>query len=183
MLALDFGQRKNGDPVDIDFRAGDFTTRLAGTVSILGDEFAGVLVNIGLDDAFWFALTRGQTLQFSVSGETMRSVPLRGAGAPVRRFVDKCRETFAATDTSTPAAPGAPETYRCVDGSAFQLTIDNSRSYSVATIVMNGRAATLVQVPSGSGVLYSNGTVEMHTKGDEALMISPKETVRCSRGG
>lgn len=181
MLALDFGGRRNGEAVDVRFQAGDYQATFAGSVSIQGEEYAGVRVMIGVDDPFWNALRQGDTLQYGLAGEEARSVSLSGASAPLRRFLGYCQETFAATDASAPAAPEGPFSYQCEDGSGFDLTIDNSRSYSVATLASNGNSAMLVQVPSGSGTLYSNGVVEMHTKGDEALMITPQETVRCVR--
>ncbi|MBN9669618.1 MliC family protein [Roseibium aggregatum] len=181
MLALNFGARNNGDVVEVIFSTGAYQTVFSGTVSIQSDEYAGVEVMIGVEDPFWNALGQGDALLYGLPGEEMRSVPLRGANAPVRSFLDHCQQTFAATDAATPPAPEGPFTYNCDDGSHFYLTFDNSQSTSVATISLGSNSATLVQAPSASGTLYKFGALEMHTKGDEAMIVTPQDTVRCMR--
>lgn len=181
MLALDFGARKNGDEVEVRFRTKAYDATFAGTVSIESEEYAGVGIEIGVEDAFWQALRRGYTLHYGLPGEEARSMSLRGSNDPIRRFLGHCREIFAATDANATPAQEGPFAYTCEDGTTFRLTVDNSRSYSVATVTANGKTTTLVQAPSGSGTLYSNDALEVHTKGDEALMITPQETIRCSR--
>ena len=65
-------------------------------------------------------------------------------------------------------------------GTTFEARFDNSRSYSVALLTLDGDPEiALIQGPSGSGVRYSNGDYTLHTKGDDALLSRGDELRRC----
>ncbi|MAS04281.1 MAG: hypothetical protein CL534_06260 [Ahrensia sp.] len=103
MLALDFGARDNAEEVEVRFRIEDYEATYAGSVAIVSEEYAGIGVELGVDDAFWPALRRGNALDVGIVGEEMRSISLRGSNDPVRRFVDSCSQIFAEPESS--AAP------------------------------------------------------------------------------
>lgn len=90
MLALDFGARDNAEEVEVRFRTGDYDATYAGSVAIVSEEYAGISVEIGVDDAFWPALRRGHSLNLGIVGEDVRLISLRGSNDPVRRFVEAC---------------------------------------------------------------------------------------------
>ena len=81
----------------------DYEATYAGSVAIVSEEYAGIGVELGVDDAFWPALRRGNALDVGIVGEEMRSISLRGSNDPVRRFVDSCSQIFAEPESS--AAP------------------------------------------------------------------------------
>lgn len=179
MIAVDFGNADDGDVVDVAFDMAGFSAVFDGEVFIENEEFAGVRVQIGLEDRFWSELPGDGSVSFGTADDAMITVPVQGIAAPLARFLTLCDQTFRSAQAGAMPDIIGPFTYLCEDGVRFTAQFDNSRSYSVAILSMGGSTANLIQVPSGSGALYSNGTVEMHTKGDEALMISNNETIRC----
>ena len=181
MLALDFGSRENGDDVEVRFRTETYDATFAGKVSIQGEEYAGIAVEVGVGDAFWPALRRGNVLHSGLAGEHMRLISLRGSNDPVRRFVESCSQIFAEASSSAAPAPDGAHAYECENGRGFDLTIDTSRPDPVATITSEGNSATLVQVPGESGTVYAKEPLEMRIEGDVVLMVMPQETVRCTR--
>lgn len=70
--------------------------------------------------------------------------------------------------------------YFCRDGSHLAYELDNRASEALAVVDYAGERHYLVQVISGSGSRYSNGELEMHTKGLEALLINDQATVHCT---
>lgn len=68
----------------------------------------------------------------------------------------------------------------CHDGSRLDYQLDDRASEALAIVDYDGERHYLVQVISGSGARYSNGYLEMHTKGSEALISIGQATIRCT---
>lgn len=68
-------------------------------------------------------------------------------------------------------------TYHCQDTTSFQVTFFEQ----TARVRLQSQTLTLSQVPSGSGIQYSNGRTTLYTKGNEAsISIAGERTYdRC----
>lgn len=72
------------------------------------------------------------------------------------------------------------EAYVCEDGTTFEARFDNSWTYSIAVLMLKDQAEIpLIQAPSGSGVIYSNGDYTLHTKADSAVLMRNDKTWLC----
>jgi putative lipoprotein len=74
--------------------------------------------------------------------------------------------------------------YTCDNGSRLDISFTtNAEGRPLATLHFADEAMELPLVPSGSGALYRNGEIRLHTKGDEALFEDGKSNMRrCQRG-
>ncbi len=73
-----------------------------------------------------------------------------------------------ATTTGRPGAERPPRTlvYQCADNYTFVARTNDDHVW----LFLPGQTVKLPQVPSGSGTRYSDGTISLHSKGDEALL-------------
>ncbi len=72
---------------------------------------------------------------------------------------------LAAGCSSTPVSPTTERlAYECVDGARFNATYEADR----ATLELTGRTERLDRMPSSVGARYSNKTVELWARDDEA---------------
>ncbi len=181
MFAMDFGDRPNGAPVVVHFQAGDLNGDYVGSVSIQSDEYAGILVNIGNKDPLWKALTSAQSLTVGTDTGSENTVPLSGIIAPLKRFLSRCENNFAKADAAAPPQIIGPLIYQCENGSKFQASFDNSKSLSIAHLVVGENHYDLHQVESGSGAKYANETegLILHTKSDFAVFSSDDHETTC----
>ncbi|SDU11191.1 MliC family protein [Stappia sp. ES.058] len=184
VLSLDFGERENGDPVDVAFGSGDYEATYSGNVRMIGSEVAGIVVRVALNDDFWTVMKRETpSLTFHVADEAdrdFRYTPLRGVSAGVQKLREQCIDYFDAFDASTPSELSEPILYECEDGSTFSARFDNSRSYSTAELTVAGTTVQLIQEISASGALYVGGPIRLHTKGDDAFLEMAGEGRTCS---
>lgn len=65
-------------------------------------------------------------------------------------------------------ASDAPQTYACAGGKSFTAAYDLKGDR--ATVKAGGRSYSLRHAPSGSGVKYAGGGVELFAKGTEAML-------------
>jgi membrane-bound inhibitor of C-type lysozyme len=73
------------------------------------------------------------------------------------------------TQSQAPAPPGGNRVaYACDDGRSFVATFFLGTDR--ADIEIDGQGATLQQIPSGSGATYSDGRIELFTKGNTAFV-------------
>jgi membrane-bound inhibitor of C-type lysozyme len=73
------------------------------------------------------------------------------------------------TQGQAPAPPGGNRVaYMCDDGRSFVATFFLGTER--ADIEFDGQNATLQQIPSGSGATYSDGRIELFTKGNTAFV-------------
>jgi membrane-bound inhibitor of C-type lysozyme len=56
--------------------------------------------------------------------------------------------------------------YQCSGGQTFEVEY----SLELATVVLNSETVQLAQIPAASGARYSDGTMTLHTKGEEAFI-------------
>ena len=182
LLLIDHGQRQDGDAAPVKFLSAGFDATYAGTVSIVSSEYAGIRVDVGVDDPLWAVLAKNRRISFGVNGGDSVRVSLRRSAKPVQRFIAACRAHFAAFDAQSQPSAVDLKTYQyeCEDGSTFQAQFDNSRSYSVAIIAPEGQPKIeLKEAVSGSGARYSNGDIELHTKAETALLSQGDKLLRC----
>ncbi len=181
MLALNFADRPNGAPVTVNFQTGSLNGSYAGSVSIQNEEFAGILVNIGNQDPLWTALFGARSLTIRSDTGDESTIPLNGVGAPLKRFLSKCKANFAQAGAAAPAQISGPFTYQCENGKTFQASFDNSRSNTIAHILAGGHPLELHQVESGSGAKFVNEAegLTLHTKGDLAVFTSGHHQTTC----
>ncbi|EDQ33078.1 Membrane-bound lysozyme-inhibitor of c-type lysozyme [Hoeflea phototrophica DFL-43] len=174
MLSADFGARQDGDRVEVAFRSAVSEATYAGTVRIFNEEYAGVMLQLGIEDPFWSLFNQNiSSVEYRIVGdETMfpGSISMSGVRQGAHQFRVACDAHFAAYDQTASAPQMAPIIYQCPNGSHFAVTFDNSRSYSTATINIGGITERLIQVRSGSGALYKAGTISLHTKADDAYL-------------
>jgi len=72
------------------------------------------------------------------------------------------------------------ESYICKGGKTFQVRFDNSWTYSIAVLSLkDDPEIPLIQAPSGSGVIYSNGDYTLHTKADIAVLMRNDKVWDC----
>ncbi len=174
-LALDTGGQDDGVSVDVVFASDTFDATYVGKV-----RERRVQLPAGIDDPLWKILRTNETLSFKVEDGTPTAVQLDGAAAVTTPFLRTCRAQFAAADAAVPETDMTAESFVCEDGTKFQAVFDNSRSYSIALLTVDGESeVVLIQGPSGSGVRYSNGDDTLHTKGDDALLMRGVEIRRC----
>jgi len=172
MLIVDYGSHANDTPVDVTFSARGGDATYAGTVFIANSEYAGVQLNIGIDDPLWKTLRRSRRITFGIKDLAQLPVSLRGSSKAISRFLKACRTQFAASDAAAPEGDMLSYTYSCEDGTQLQARFDNSRSYSVAHFSHNGGPeVALIETVSGSGAQYSNGDYTLRTKGVSALLM------------
>lgn len=83
----------------------------------------------------------------------------------------------------TAHADPVAQRYACDDGSHLDIAFfaDNS-GRPQARLEIAGQTLILPMVPAGSGALYRQGDIRLHTKGDEALFEDGQQAMRrCSR--
>ncbi|MEP0521401.1 MAG: MliC family protein [Hyphomicrobiales bacterium] len=80
----------------------------------------------------------------------------------------------------SPSAHDEQLSYSCHDGSHLAYELDHRASEALAIVDYEGERHYLVQVISASGSRYSNGALELHTKGFEALLTNDRSTVHCT---
>lgn len=61
----------------------------------------------------------------------------------------------------------------------MDVHLDNRAAETLAVVKRNGTSDYLVQIISGSGALYSNGIIDLHTKADLALLSENSDTLQC----
>lgn len=66
-------------------------------------------------------------------------------------------------------ATDAAQTYTCAGGKSFTAAYDLQGER--ASVSAGGRTYSLRHLPSGSGVKYAEGGVELHAKGAGALLV------------
>jgi putative lipoprotein len=74
--------------------------------------------------------------------------------------------------------------YACDDGSQFDISfLADISGRPQAVLHLTEGAIVLPMVPSGSGALYRDGDIRLHTKGNDALLEDGKSPMRrCTRG-
>jgi len=77
-----------------------------------------------------------------------------------------------ASKTDQSAESGSTRTfvYQCADNYTFVARAADDHVW----LFLPGQTVKLPQVPSGSGTRYSDGTIGLHSKGDEALLETPR---------
>lgn len=75
-------------------------------------------------------------------------------------------------------------TYTCDNGSRVDISfLSDISGRPQATLQVADETIVLPRVPTGSGALYRNGDMRLHTKGDDAILEDGKgEMRRCTRG-
>ncbi len=93
---------------------------------------------------------------------------------------ERCASTRQ-SETETHINPSVRETvrYQCNDGTIMDVHLDNRAAETLAVVKRNGTSDYLVQIISGSGALYSNGIIDLHTKADLALLSENSDTLQC----
>lgn len=176
-LSLPLGQRTDGAQVAVQLSADDYGITLPGRVFRKSEEYEGISASLPVaGHPFWSALSSATFLNYQVLGDEPRTIPLAGAMFPLRRFVSRC-----GTNADPADEVFGPFSYSCEDGTNFTARFTNGTRSSHAVLSLAGREIRLEQVPSGSGSRYALGEVEMHAKGENALMIYGDETIRCSQ--
>ena len=173
MFALDFSNLEDGSPATVKIAAGELKAEYGGRVSVQGDEFAGILISIGVTDPLWTALPSGREIMFGLPGREALIVPLNGVKAPLKRFLAGCNDTLSKPRAAVQPEALGPFVYVCEDGTYFQASFSNSHSFSVATLSINGQTMNLINTNSGSGARYTNGETEFHTKANEGFLTLP----------
>lgn len=88
-------------------------------------------------------------------------------------------------DNTLPTYPARPTymdqfEYYCQDGSQLGYQLDNRASEALAIVDYDGKRHFLVQVISGSGSRYSNGELEIHSKGRDVLVTKDHRSISCT---
>lgn len=102
------------------------------------------------------------------------TVPAPETPAAPETTVDDNAEVELPTD-STVDDVHAPLTYRCDDGTRFELVIDGAN----AVMTLEGEEHELRQQPAASGVFHVGAVWQLHGKGDQALLIGADGTREC----
>lgn len=180
MLLVDFGDRPNGTPMNVDFLTAGFSAEYAGVVEIASSEYAGIALNIGIEDPLWSVLSRNRQIAFGGAGLPKINIPLTGSAPEVGKFLAACRANFAAYDANVTPTISVVD-YQCDDGTSLRVGYDNSRSYTVALITYGSMVdMPLVQAISGSGERYSNGDTTLHSKGPNAFFQTGSTERNCT---
>jgi hypothetical protein len=95
MLLVDFGDQQDGAAVDVEFRSTGFEKTFAGLVFAQSSEYAGVQMQIDIDDPVWGVLQGGQPVSFGVRGLNPVTMSTSGATATIGSFQAGCRATGA----------------------------------------------------------------------------------------
>lgn len=78
-----------------------------------------------------------------------------------------------------PPAPVTPDAYTCDNGSRVSISFsDDISGRPQATLHFSDGPMQLPRVPSGSGALYRQGDIRLHTKGDEAIFEDGRGNMR-----
>jgi len=74
------------------------------------------------------------------------------------------------TDQSAETESTRTFVYQCADNYTFVARAADDHVW----LFLPGQTVKLPQVPSGSGTRYSDGTISLHSKGDDALLKTPR---------
>ena len=77
-----------------------------------------------------------------------------------------CAGTSNSPVNTNPAKPSQTFVYECADNYTFVARTADDHVW----LFLPGQTVKLSQVPAGSGTRYSDGTISLHSKGEEALL-------------
>lgn len=103
------------------------------------------------------------------------AAPQSHSSAQLTIYQDNTPPTYPVRPTRTDQIE-----YYCQDGSQLGYQLDNRASEALAIVDYDGKRHFLVQVISGSGSRYSNGELEIHSKGRDVLVTRDQRSISCT---
>lgn len=191
LFGTDVGKLKEGQKKTLDIRIGSYRKKLPGRVygTQLEEGTAGILTELAYDDGFWTALEGKGTVRYSLPGGDTQTMSLAKVSKALTTFRTDCESLLTGNDGGSNAGgdgdtSGAEMTFTCDADGGIELkvtVVDNGQS-AYADIVHDGHLRRrLKQMPAASGAFYSDGTYELHMKGDGALFSWPDGEQSCTR--